>query len=189
MKGGLLVVTAAAALVASGSATAAPASCPGPGCLPLGSFTIPLPAKGKAAFYVVTIAGKGTGAPVVGAALNNTSLTGFEEMAAFATKPTVKNGTVTVSFYIGIANPKSRLKYGIREPAAARGGGVDVAAFSNPGLTNPGPPRVTEEPAGRFESTEKSLEKKETWGQFWEGMSPDTPPTLPQLFLAFFGLH
>ena len=170
MKGALLLAVATA-LAASGAAAAAPKSCPGPGCLPLGSFTIPLPARGKVAFYVVKISGKGTGAPVVGASLNNTGLSGLEEMAAFAPKPTVKNGTVTISFYIGIANPKSKLKYAVRGAASARGAGIDMEAFSDPGLTNPGVPTVTEDPAAEFKSSDQALSKNSVWNQFYEGQS------------------
>ena len=171
-----LVLAAAVALVGATSAAGAPPTCPGPGCAPIGTFSIPLPPTGKASFFVVTITGQATATPTIGAAINGPGLTGNEEIAGFAPKPVVKDGKATVKFYFAVANPKTKLKYTVRVPAAAAGGAVGFEAFGGSGqLTSPGPPEVQQVPVKVFDNDYHALFGAGlAWLSDWENHSP--PP-------------
>lgn len=171
-----LVLGAVVALVGVSSAAGAPSACPGPGCAPIGTFSIPLPATGKASFFIVTITGQAVATPTIGAVINGPGLTGNEEMAGFAPKPIVKSGKATVKFYLAVANPKSKLKNTMRLPAASAGGSVGLEAFGGSGqLTNPGTPDVQQVPVKVFDNDYHALFGAGlAWLEDWESKSP--PP-------------
>jgi hypothetical protein len=183
MRGTLVAAVAAAALIATAVANAAP-SCPGPGCGPAGNFTIPVPKTGKAAFYVVTITGKAPKVSAVGAAVMGRSVTGNVEMAGFAPKPKVKGGKVTIKLYFAIANPKSRLKLSARASTA----GIGLEAFVSPLLPNPSPPVVKQESPAKFDRDYHALFGLGlAWLQDWESHSPPPGTKASDVILQLIG--
>jgi hypothetical protein len=167
VKHGLVLAAVMALLLASPAGAAAP-SCPGPGCLPIGTFSIPVPAAGKATFYVVTISGKGSKAPKFGASLNNSSaVKGHLKIAAVSPKPSVKSGTVKLTFYIAMDNTNKKLVSGLL-------GGVGFEAFAGAGqMSNVGKPVVTSVSCSVLKKDEKSVgQGGDAWDQFWESASP-----------------
>ncbi len=129
----LAVITAVLALAGAAPALGARhVSCPGPGCMPAGTFSMKLPAPGKATFYAVTITGKATKAPTVGFAIT-TPLAKTLEATASGPKPTVKSGVVTVKLYFSIGNTGKRT---VSKLAAATAD-VSFGAYANPPLQNP----------------------------------------------------
>jgi len=131
----LRLAVIAAVLALAGAAQALGArqiSCPGPGCMPAGTFSMKLPAPGKATFYAVTITGKGTKAPTIGLAIT-TPLAKPLEAAVSEAKPTVKGGVVTEKLYFSFGNTGARTVSGLVAATAD----VTFGAYANPPLQSP----------------------------------------------------
>jgi hypothetical protein len=179
-----VVLAATVALVGAPAAVGSTGSCPGPGCVPIGSFSVPLPATGKASFFIVTISGHAATTPTIGVNINGSVLTGNREVAGFAPKPVVKSGTATVKFYLAVANPKSKLSKTVRLPArcAPTCGRTPplFQVFGGSGqLTNPVKPDVQQVPVKVFADHYHGLFKLGfAWLQDWESHSPP-PGTKP----------
>jgi hypothetical protein len=161
----VLAVVGVALVLAAPAAGGGAKSCPGPGCLPAGSFSIPAPAAGKISFYEITFTGKATAAPVIAVAATAPLQGKNIAVAAVEGKGKIAGGVAKVTILLGASNVAGR---GI---ASAAGETLSFEGFAPAGTFSPeGYPSVKPTAPAKFDNDYRALENLGfSWQQFWLG--------------------
>ncbi len=162
-------------VVGTATAGAAPrASCPGPGCMPVGMFSIPLPASGKAAFYKVTVTGTAAKPTVVSLSIMGATPKGPYTAAAVESKPVVKNGKEQATIFMSVSTKPHKTAF------AAAASSLTFEGFAPSGQLSGATAKATPVSCPVFK---KSYPKAPLWENFWSDASNNVAPDAVQLII------
>ncbi len=161
MKRVAALLGAVAAIVLPASGTAAPSSCPGPGCMPAGTFSLP---TAKPKYYAVTISGKASKAVPIALSINGPGAPTNTLITAFEGKPVVKGAVETATIYMAVT-PRSK-----KAAFATAASSIQFEEFAPAGKFLGGGTKVAPISCKVFKSKYPAAN---LWNNFWADVSPN----------------
>jgi hypothetical protein len=150
-------------VVGTATAGAAPrASCPGPGCMPVGTFSIPVPPSGKVTFYRVTVTGTAAKPTVVALSITGATPKGTFTAAAVESKPVVTSGKERATIYISVSTKPHKRAF------AAVAASLTFEGFAPSGQLSGATANATPVSCSVFKS---KYPKAPVWKNFWADSS------------------